>query len=404
MSASLMYHLWKISGYDYVHTRYEGGSAIFRIEQKPFTLRCPCCGCRNVTKRGVKERLFRAVPVGTHPVFVELPVQRAECDKCKTVRQVKVPLARERRTYFKSFERYALELSRHMTIQDAAVHLKIGRDTVKDIQKHYLHKRFEKPKLRKLKRIAIDGIYLGKTGGYLTIVMDLTSGAAVHVGEGKSGDALKDFWKRLRSSKARIEAAATDMGTAYIKAVRENLPDAVSVCDHFHVVKLYNEKLSNLRRSLFNEAQGLQKEVLKGSRRLLLKTPVNLDVSKNEHIRLQEAQRLNQPLATAYYMKDELRQVWKQEDKENAAFVLDDWIKKAAGSGIRMLQQFAKRLAAYRSAILAYYDFDGLSTGPLEGVKNKIKTLQKTAYGFRDKVFLKLKIKALHETKYALVG
>lgn len=53
---------------------------------------------------------------------------------------------------------------------------------------------------------------------------------------------------------------------------------------------------------------------------------------------------------------------------------------------------------------LAYYDFDCLSTGPLEGTNNKIKTMQRTAYGFRDKELLKLKIKAPHESKYALVG
>jgi len=132
--------------------------------------------------------------------------------------------------------------------------------------------------------------------------------------------------------------------------------------------------------------------------------PCNLSVEKDEHIRLQEALRLNQPLATAYYMKDDLRQIWKQEDKEAAAFLLDDWIKRASISGIRMLQQFSKTLAAYRSGILAYYDYDGLSTGPLEGTNNKIKTLQKMAYGFRDKEFLKLKIKGLHQSKYALVG
>jgi transposase len=132
--------------------------------------------------------------------------------------------------------------------------------------------------------------------------------------------------------------------------------------------------------------------------------PCHLSVEKDEHTRLQEALRLNQPLATVYYMKDDLRLVWQQQDKEAAAFLLDDWIKRAAVSDIRMLQQFSKTLAAYRSGILAYYDFDQLSTGPLEGTNNKIKTLQRMAYGFRDKEFLKLKIKGLHESRYALVG
>nr|VFK46452.1 MAG: Transposase [Candidatus Kentron sp. TC] len=73
-------------------------------------------------------------------------------------------------------------------------------------------------------------------------------------------------------------------------------------------------------------------------------------------------------------------------------------------SGVGMLERFANTLAAFRPGILAYYDFDRLSTAPLEGTSNKIKTLQKMAYGFRDMEFLKSKIKGLHETKYALVG
>nr|VFK48701.1 MAG: Transposase [Candidatus Kentron sp. TC]VFK64530.1 MAG: Transposase [Candidatus Kentron sp. TC] len=84
--------------------------------------------------------------------------------------------------------------------------------------------------------------------------------------------------------------------------------------------------------------------------------------------------------------------------------MLSDWIKRAAVSGIGMIERFANTLAAFRSGILAYYDFDRLSTGPLEGSNNKIKTLQKIAYGFRKMEFLELEIKAPHKTKYALVG
>jgi len=83
-------------------------------------------------------------------------------------------------------------------------------------------------------------------------------------------------------------------------------------------------------------------------------------------------------------MKEELRNIWHQSDKTSAQKALDEWIKKAAASNVRMLKQFSKTLAAHRSGILAYFDFDGLSTGPLEDTNNKIKTLHKMAYGFRD--------------------
>lgn len=404
MSTSLLYHTWGIRGCTYVHTRYERGSTILRVKHKASEIRCPCCGSSKVIKRGVVERSFKTTPVGTRPITIEMPVQRVACQECGCIRQVNIPFAEPRRSYTKCFERYALELSRHMTIQDVAHLLRVGWDTIKDIQSRYLHRRFDKPKLGKLKQLAIDEIYLGRRSGYLTIVMDLDSGAVVEVAEGKHADALIPFWKRLKRSRAQIEVVATDMGPAYIKAVRENLPKATLVFDHFHIIKLFNEKLADLRRDIAREACVLEKKVLKGTRWLLMKTPRNLSVEKDEHTRLQEALRLNQPLATAYYMKDDLRRIWQQEDKESAQFLLNDWVKRASVSGVQMLQRFANTLAAFRSGILAYYDFNGISTGPLEGTNNKIKTLQKTAYGFRDLEFLKLKIKGLHESKYALIG
>ncbi len=103
-------------------------------------------------------------------------------------------------------------------------------------------------------------------------------------------------------------------------------------------------------------------------------------------------------------MKEELRNIWHQSDKASAQKALDEWVKKAAASNVNMLKQFSKTLAAHRSDTLAYFDFDGLSTEPLEGTNNKIKTLHKMAYDLRDIEFFKLKIMAPHEIKYVLLG
>jgi transposase len=317
---------------------------------------------------------------------------------------VKIGFADPRVTYTKSFQQYALELSRYMTIKDVAEHLEISWDVIKDIQKADLQQRFGKPKLSHLRQIAMDEISIGKGHRYLTIVLDLESGAVVHVGQGKDGDALKDFWARLRRSGAKIEAVAADMSPAYMAAVMTHLPEATLVFDRFHVIKLYNDKLSDLRRELYRTAtEGLEKNVLKGSRWLLLKRPENLDTSRNEPDRLQEALRLNEPLAMAYYLKEELNEIWEQDDEKAAESLMMDWITYAESSGIRMLQQFARTLRFHAKGILAYYDHP-ISTGPLEGTNNKIKTMKRQAYGFRDQEFLTLKILGIHETKYALVG
>jgi len=405
LSTSLLYHAFGIVGYVYQCTRYIAGDIIVAIQEDRYGYRCPVCGNREVTCRGTQVRRFRGVPIGRKPVYIDLPIQRVWCSKCLVVRQVKVRFAKAHKRYTRGFERLVLDLSRQMTIQAVAKYLGVGWDLIKAIQKDNLQRRYRRVKLKQVKRIAIDEIYQGKKQGYLTIVMDLQRGAVIFVGDGKGGEALAPFWKRLNCSGARIEAVATDMGPAYIKAVRDHLPEATLVFDHFHVIKLFNEKLSKLRRDLQREAkEGLGLPVLKGIRWLLLKNPDNLDETRDERQRLEAALKLNEPLATAYYMKEALRSIWRQPTKASAEQALDEWIKKAAVSGIHILKQFAKTLASYRSGILAYFDFNGLSTGPLEGTNNKIKTLHKMAYGFRDIEFFKLKIMALHETRYVLAG
>jgi transposase len=404
MSTSLLYHAFGVRGYEYTRTDYQGGQTMFTIRQPPETRRCSVCGSSRVHSRGYVERRFRTVPIGRRPTLVVLPIPRVECQTCGAVRQVVISFADPRRSYTSSFERYALELGRCMTIRDVALHLNVSWDTIKDIQKRDLSRRYAKPKLKHLRRIAIDEIAVAKGHRYLTVVMDLLSGAVVFVGDGKGADALKPFWKRLRPSKAKIEAVAMDMSAAYRGAVSAHLPEATIVFDHFHVIKLYNDKLSQLRRDLHREAtEVMHKEVLKGTRWLLLKNPENLDAEKDEKGRLEEALALNKSLAVAYYMKEDLRRFWEQPGKRFATAFLNDWLRRAEGSGIKMLKQMAKTLAAHRSGLLAYYDAM-ITSGPMEGTNNKIKTMKRQAYGFRDQEFFKLKILAIHETKYALVG
>ncbi|NOR25900.1 MAG: hypothetical protein GQ542_16235 [Desulforhopalus sp.] len=143
-------------------------------------------------------------------------------------------------------------------------------------------------------------------------MLDIASGAVVFVDDGKGGEALEPFRARLRRyRKVKIEAVAIDMSPAYIRAVSENLKKAVIVFDHFHVIKLMNEKISDFRRQLHNvTSDKLQRSVLKGTRWLLLTAKENLETKEKSVERLRQALEVNKPLATVYYMKEDLRQVW----------------------------------------------------------------------------------------------
>jgi transposase len=403
MSTSLLYHAFGTRGYRYVRTAYTEGQVIFTIRQEPATCRCSACGSADVISRGHAERRLRSLPIGSRSTSLVLSVPRVECRACRVVRQVDVTSADPRRSYTRAFRRYVLDLSRRMTIRDVAAHPGVGWDLVKDIQRRDLSRRFARPKLKHLRRIAIDEIAVAKGHRYMTLVLDLDSGAVVFVGDGKGADALKPSWKRLRPSGARIEAVAMDISAAYRQAVSTHLKEAVIVFDHFHVIKLFNDRLSDLRRSLYHRAEADQKKVLKGARWLLLKNPENLDDARDEKARLGEALALNKPLAVAYYLKEDLRRFWEQPGKRFATAFLNDWQRRAEASGVRMLQQMARTLAAHRTGLVAYYDAM-ITSGPMEGTNNKIKTMKRQAYGFRDPEFFKLRILAIHETRYALVG
>lgn len=404
MSTSLLYHAFGLRNHVYEATEYAEGEISFRVRLRPERLRCAACGSPEVTLKGKAPRRFRSLPIGRKCTWLEVGVPRVDCRGCGVVRQVRLAFAEPRVSYTRAFERYALELSRHMTILDVARHLGVSWDMVKEIQKRHLQRRFTRVRLRGLKEIAVDEIYLGKRNRFITLVLDLRTGAVVSVGKGKGAAALEGFWRRLRRSGARIQAVAMDMSPAYIHAVSQQLPEATIVFDHFHVIKLVNEKLSDLRREVQREAQDqLHKDVLKGTRWLLLKNPEHLDEQRDERRRLADALKLNQPLATAYYLKDELRQVWSQPTKDAAAAFLKSWCARAAAAGIRILTTLANTIGALRHGILAWYDHR-ISTGPLEGTNNKIRTMQRQAYGFRDQEFFTLKLFALHESRYALTG
>lgn len=404
MSQQAVYAALGVRGYEHRSIRLGEGSVIVRLRVKDDDICCPGCGSEDVVRRGCAIRDFRAPPIGHRCVSLLIDVPRVECEACGTVRQVSLTGMAEGHRCTRSFVRYVLELRKVMTILDLALHLGVSEWLVRQIEKEHLHKHFAKPRLKETTKIAIDELSIGGGHRYLTIVLDLQSGAILHVGDGKGADALEPFWRRLNASRATIDAVAMDMSRAYIFAVTEHLPEATIVFDKFHVVKLMNDKLSDLRRELYREAADrLDKDVLKGTRWLLMKNPDHLDDDRNEPARLREALALNQPLATAYYLKEDLRQLWSQTGKASARTFLDRWVRRAESSGIRILQQFAKTLQAHRHGLLAWYDFR-ISTGPLEGVNNKIRTLQRTAYGYRDKEYFRLKLHALHTTHYALIG
>ncbi len=289
-----------------------------------------------------------------------------------------------------------------MTIKDVARNLGLHWNTVKDIEKQKLARRYKKIDMSNVKYIAIDEFAIAKGHVYQTVVMDLLQGRIIYVAKDREISSLDNFWKMVDRDKVKIEAVAMDMWPAYIGSTLIHCPSAAIVFDRFHIIKKLNETIDETRRLLYNEEKDInKKKIIKGTRWLLLTKGFN--VSESGQKRLQEALAINEPLAQVYYLKEELDLLWQEPDTKEAESFFNDWCDQATATKVQPLLKFVAMLKSHRSGILNWFNYR-ISTGPLEGMNNKIKVLKRKAYGYRDIEYFNLKILDLHNARYAFVG
>ena len=398
MNSSFLYHAWGLYTLECTREEYKGNTIILHVQTKERIKTCPRCGRRHFVKNGYRFRDFVGLPIGGKKVIIRMKVQRYKCKDCDFDQQERIPFATGSRSYTHRFAKYVVDLLRGMTLQDVSNHLGVSWDTVKEIHSTYLERHYSPPSLEGVENIGIDEFADRKGHVYKTIVVDLDSGRILYVGDGKGTDALKGFWKKVKRKGVRIKHVATDLSTAFIASVMENCPEATLVFDHFHVVKLRNEKLDDIRRKAYNMEKDVNKrKVLKGTRYLLLGNGADI-FDKQYRTRLDNALAMNEPLSKAYYLKEQLREIWMQPMKSMAEDVFDDWVRQAEQSKIPQLMKMAVTMKAFRRGILAWYDCH-LSTGKVEGINNKIKVMKRNAYGFRDDRYFTLRLYALHDCR-----
>lgn len=407
MNPSDMYHQHGIREQECTRAEYGSKTILLHIKTKEGMFYCTHCRSKNVIRSGVVSRDFHTVPVGGKPVLLRMAVQRLECKDCGHVCQEHVHFAAPQTTFTRRLAKYAVELCRMAPIKSVAAHLNLSWNTVKEMVKGYLERNYSKPDISGLRVIGIDEFAVKKGHVYKTIVVNLENGQIVYVGDGKGANALDGFWKMVRKAGVKIEAVASDFSAAYISAVRENAPDAVYVFDHFHMVKLINDALDKVRRRIVNQERAREKKdgmsgrssVVKGTKYILLRNSEDLTDQKDID-RLGAALELNRDLSAAYYLKEDARLIWDCDSKHHASLQLDAWLASARTSLVPELVKVADTVESHRDGILAYFD-KPISTGPVEGINNKIKTLKRMAYGFRDDRYFTLRLLALHDFKFS---
>jgi transposase len=402
MSTSVLYHAFGLKGVKYNQTKYEKGLMIFHGEVTSAIETCPVCGSwKTARKKGQKERLLRMLPIGKRQTLLRLQVWRLRCEDCGALRWPKLPFVKGKARHTRGFARFAIDLLHWMTILGTSRVLGVGWDLIKDIHKAHLQSRYKRPPVKELKYLGIDEFSIRKGHSYMSIFVDLETGRILHAVEGNGGKDIEPFLKVLKRKAPNLEAIAMDMNKGFISAVEEHLRGVAIVFDHYHVSALMNKAIEEVRREQQSQLEDEGKEVLKGSRFLLLKNYEKLDEEKQS--RLQQLLEVNAPLLTVHTMKEQLRDFWKKDDIEQAATFLDRWCNDAEQSGIKQLKRVANTLMHHSHGLLNYY-FHRISGGLVEGINNKIKTLKRQAYGFRDMTYFKLRLYHLHSQSYSLTG
>jgi len=370
------------------------------VSRKKSKHKCASCRSPNVKATAVGERIIRGLRTGTKQTLFQVKMHRLRCYDCKAYRKEKIDfISGSHKTVSRSLERTVIELRRHMTISAAADYFGLHWSTVKNIEKSKLEKKYKSIPLKHVKSIGIDEVYLGKKRGekgYITVVRDLQSGAVLHVGKGKKGECLDAFAERMKRSKSTIEYVAVDLSPTFTAWIQNNFPEATIVYDHFHVIKLMNDKLNAIRRRIMRELDDEDKTQLKGKRWHFLMNEQNLKIDARDQ--LKNCCELYKELGIAHALKEGLRRIYRIRDLDLAQNSLVYWCELAENSQIKELVTMANTIRRHGEGIFAFWK-TGITSASMEGFNNKIGWLTRQAYGYRDEEYLILKIYDLPNQK-----
>src|SRR5690554_432373 len=376
-------------------TQLDAQSLLIRLQPAQDSLPC-CSGCHQPTSaiHDTTIRRVRERDLLQYRLWLEVPVRRVRCAACgPRVEHIRWLPGCQRLTA--AMIHWVESLVRLMPVQHVAQLLGLHWHTVKAIDQQRLQRDVAEPDKRRIRRLIMDEFALFKGHRYATVVIDADTQQVLWVGEGRSRAAVRPFFAWLGPETCgQIEAVAMDMNTALDLEVQHHCPQARVVYDLFHVVaKFGREVIDRVRVDQANQLRHDRpaRTLVKRSRWLLLRNRSHL--KDDQALKLEELLQANQPLMTAYLLKDQLKELWYAPSEAEARRRWREWLQLAMSSGLAPVHQFARRLTSYVDGIIASARYR-MNTSVLEGMNNKIKVLKRMAYGYWDNDYFFLKIKA----------
>lgn len=359
------------------------------LEYRGRTYRCGECGKRIRTFRGGIWIRLRDLSIARHRVYVWELRRRADCAQCG-MRRVASRLARPYARCTRRFERWLFRLTKTMPVKDVSELERVDWRMVKDAEIRHIQGLLRKRNLDGITDLGIDEVSEKKGHRYLSLITDINKRRVIWVGRGRDRAVLKEFFRWFGKKRTRhIRCVVIDMHDPYELEVRHRCPRVKLIYDHFHVIKPMSMAIDLIRRRLQNELPPEGRRYLKKSRFLLLRN--REDLTKGQRVRLRELFAANEPLSTAYILKEDLRAVFRWLEPKVARAEFRDWKRRARESKIPEILEYVKLLDRRRYGILNFFKYrktNGLS----EGFNNVAKTIKKNAYGFHDWQYFRLKI------------
>lgn len=367
------------------HTRVLGaqfGPSGLQVDVAPSTRLPRCSGCGR-TRRHVydrRSRVWRHLDFGGMEVVLRYELRRVDCGLCGKVAEL-VPWAEHDSRYTRDFEDHVAYLAQRSDQSAVAATMRIAWRTVGSIIQRVVARCRQGDLLDDLEYIGIDELSYRRHHEYVTVVVDHVRQRVVWVSEGKNAATLDSFFDVLGPERAaKLKFVTVDMSAAYVGRVTARAPQAQVVFDRFHVQRLVQDALDQVRRAEVRSLEDRgERQDLKNTRWALLKNQWNL--SAVEFQRLSTIQRTNRRLFRAYLLKTVLADILGRGQVHVVREKLSEWISWARRSRLKPFKKAAATIRKYFEGVVAIAA-TGLSNGRTEGLNGKIRTITRRAYGF----------------------
>lgn len=295
-------------------------------------------------------------------------------------------------------QRFAMRVGamcREMTVKAVAEFERLHQSTVKDLDTLYMRKQVARAGRPSPRVIGVDEISIRKGHEYRIVVSDLEQERPIWVGgEGRKEADLDLFFEDLGRKRARrIELVVMDMWKPFHNSVRRNVPQARIIFDKFHILRHLSDAMDKVRRREYSRVAGKARSYIKGQRYTLLSHWENLTLEGRRALR--KLLKANRRIHVAYLLKETFGQLWDYSTEGWARAFFDRWKDALKWQRLKPYEKFAAMIERHWYGIAAYcHPENKCSLGMVEGLNNKIRVLQRRAYGYRDEEYLKLKIVA----------